>query len=203
MRIFQNCRMYSRFAQAGKMEKSYKAFVELTKHWWFLLLMLLGNFASFYTLFALEDQFEALAGVPTFDTQNELSAEQLLEQLPLYEGEALAAYYRFAAFDFVFPLVSAIFLVVLWMLFLRFNDWDFAQKLLDNGFPLLPLLVTAFDYGENLFLLLVLNGKPEMAAAAIFFKQLKLMGLAATGLISALLLLMLIANRLYRLYRKR
>ena len=59
--------------------------------WRFALIAVL-NAAAFAALFALEDRFEVITGVPVFDTQNGLTPAALVKQLPLYQGEALTAY---------------------------------------------------------------------------------------------------------------
>lgn len=153
--------------------------------WRFALLAVL-NASSFAILFALEDRFEAITGLPVFDTQNGLTPEALLWQLPLYQGEALEAYLTFAAFDFVFPFVAALFLAVTWELLLRVTPWRLTRRLLARGMPLYAFLGTGFDYLENLSLLSVLamdTPSGFIVDAAILCKRLKL---AALGLSSAL-----------------
>ncbi|MBW4436519.1 MAG: hypothetical protein KME04_05260 [Pleurocapsa minor GSE-CHR-MK-17-07R] len=173
-------------------------FLKISRNWILFVVMLVANFASFTILFALEDQFEALAGIPVYDTQNALTTAQILEQLPLYQGEALNAYLRFAAFDFVFPLVSAIFIAVICTLLLRLNRLKIAQTLLRWRLPLVVLLITLFDYLENVGLLTVLAAAPAPDAAvmnfALVFKQLKLAGLALTGPLVGILVALLIAD---------
>ncbi len=71
--------------------------VAASRRWWILGIVAALNFVSFRVLFALEDKFEAVAGVPTFDTQNVLTVATLLAQLPRYVGAARAAYGWFAA----------------------------------------------------------------------------------------------------------
>lgn len=173
-------------------------FLKISRNWILFVIMLVVNFASFAILFALEDQFEALTGIPVYDTQNALTTTQILEQLPLYQGEALNAYLRFAAFDFVFPLVSAVFIAVVCTLLLRLNRLKIAQTLLRWRLPLVVLLITLFDYLENVGLLAVLAAAPSPDAAvmnfALVFKQLKLAGLALTGPFIGIPFILLIAD---------
>lgn len=172
--------------------------LKISRNWILFVVMLVVNFASFTILFALEDQFEALTGMPVYDTQNALTTTQIREQLPLYQGEALNAYLRFAAFDFVFPLVSAVFIAVVCTLLLRLNRLKIAQTLLRWRLPLVVLLITLFDYLENVFLLAVLAAAPAPDTAlmniALVFKQLKLAGLALTGPLVGILVALLIAD---------
>jgi hypothetical protein len=176
-----------------------------TMKWWVNVLVIVLNFAAFGILFSLEDQFEALSGVPTFDTQNDLTAETLRLQLPAYTGEARNAYLRFSAFDFVFPLVGGIFSAVMWALLLRANNWPLAARLLRWNLPLLPFLSTLFDYGENISLLLILNNgaSDSLVTAALTAKQLKLTMLVITASGSGVLLLFAMANWVYRFWRAR
>ena len=51
--------------------------------WRFALVAAL-NAGAFAVLFALEDRFEAITGLPVFDTQNYLTPAALEQQLPLY-----------------------------------------------------------------------------------------------------------------------
>lgn len=175
-----------------------------SRRWWAVLLAFLLNSAALLILFNLEDQFEALSGVPTFDTQNDLTQALIVEQLPRYQGDALAAYLRFAAFDFVFPLVGGIFIAVIVALLLRLNTRPYAQRLLGWGLPLLPLLTTGWDYLENVSLLAILTGgaAPTLMSAALLFKQLKLAFLSASGplviVLAALLAIDLIRRRQMR-----
>ncbi|MBC8099534.1 MAG: hypothetical protein H7Y11_08825 [Armatimonadetes bacterium] len=185
------------------MNRLNRGLISSSNHWWAVVLVVVLNFSAFVILFGLEDQFEALTAFPVYDTQNDLTAEALLTQLPLYQGEARSAYLRFAAFDFVFPLVAGLFVAVLWALFLRLNTWRIPQRLLALGLPLFPLIVTVWDWLENVSLLVVLSAgaspDPAFINAVLLFKRLKLAGLALSGAGTSLLLLLLLLNVLYRL----
>ena len=160
--------------------------IRTSRSWWRFAILAALNAGAFVILFALEDRFEAITGLPVFDTQNGLTPELLVQQLPRYQGEALEAYLTFAAFDFVFPLVAALFLAVTWALLLRLTPWRLTQRLLAWGLPLYAFLVTGFDYLENVSLLsVILLDAPSalLVDAAILCKRLKL---AALGLINAL-----------------
>lgn len=183
------------------MNRIMRVFAAASRRWWLILLAFVLNFAAFSVLFSLEDQFETLSGgVPTFDTQNELTQGLILEQLVLYQGETRSAYLRFALFDFVFPLVAGIFLVLICTLLLRLNSWSFAQRSLHLGLPLFPLLSTLWDYLENVSLLSILQfgASPLLLDAAILFKRLKLLFLILNGPLVALLIVLLVANRFSR-----
>jgi hypothetical protein len=168
-------------------------FVQATKQWWVVVLIFFLNFASFRILFGLEHRFTQLTGTKVFDTQNDLTAQKLLEQLPTYTGEARPAYNAFAAFDYLFPLVAAVFLVVLWTLLLKVNPNKLAKGLLHQNFSLLPFSATLFDWLENLSIAGVLqtSDNPNMFLVnlVIIFKRLKLASLGVTGLLTIALIL--------------
>jgi len=173
--------------------------------WRFALVAVL-NAGAFAVLFALEDRFEAITGLPVFDTQNGLTPEALVQQLPLYQGEALEAYLAFAAFDFVFPLTAALFLAVAWVLLLRVTPWRVTQRLLAWGLPLYAFLGTGFGYLENLNLLnVIFLDTPSAFAveAAILFKRLKLTALALSGALTGVLVLVALSASVRRVWRSR
>lgn len=173
--------------------------------WRFALVAVL-NVSAFAILFALEDRFEAITGLPVFDTQNGLTPEALVRHLPLYRGEALEAYLYFAAFDFVFPLTAALFLAVTWALLLRVTPWRVTQRLLAWGLPLYAFLGTGFYYLENLSLLSVIFVEVPSAFvvdATVLFKRLKLTALALSGALTAVLVLFALIASVRRMWRLR
>jgi len=164
--------------------------VAASRKWWLFSSIFVLNLVSFRVLFALEDRFEAVAGVPTFDTQNDLTVATLLAQLPRYQGAAQAAYGWFAAFDWIFPFISALFLAVLWAWLLRTNPLSFAQRRLRWNMPVWVFAVTLFDWLENSSLVAIVYGGVRSARvmeAALVWKQLKLAGLTASAAITVLL----------------
>lgn len=179
--------------------------ITISKKWWALLLVFILNAAAFGILFSLEDQFEAITGIPVYDTQNDLTPDRLLQQLPLYTGEARSAYLRFAAFDFIFPLVAAVFIAVLWALLLRLNRWRITQQLLLWNLPLVALLVTLWDWLENVSLLMILNtgttSGQTLVDAALLFKRLKLLFLMLNGTLTGVLVVLLVLQVTYRIVR--
>lgn len=188
------------------MYKLTKLLVAVSRSWWLCALALVLNITSFWVLFRLEDRFEALTGVPVFDTQNDLTVETLVQQLPLYTGSAYAAYLRFAAFDWLFPFVGALFLALVWTLLLRLNSGRIAQILLRWNLPLLPFLATLFDWAENITLLLVTGANtqpgPFLLSAAVVCKRLKLASLQVISALSLLLTALLIAQIVADRWRK-
>lgn len=180
-------------------------FITASRNWWLVAAIAAAQIVTTQALFAAEAGFTRITGLPVFDTQNGLTAETLLEQLPLYTGAAAGAYRWFAIVDIVFPLVSAVFLSVVWALQLRLNRSPLAARLLQRHLPLLPLVVTLADWAENLALIGVIWLVPAsepLAMAAVVAKRLKLATLAATMLGTWLLLLLLLGNRA-RLWMRR
>jgi hypothetical protein len=141
---------------------------------------------------------------PTFDFQNGLTLSTLQNQLAGYADAARQIYALFAAVDFVFPLVSALFYCLMIALFLRLNPTRLAQRLLVVGLPLLPLVVTAADWLENIAFLIVVNSTGDASSAAglgLLFKQLKLITLTVFSSIVALTGLWLGATWLVGLHK--
>jgi hypothetical protein len=179
--------------------------LRISRVWWAFLLVFVLNGLSFTILFGLEDQFEALTGQPVFDTQNDLTTDAVVKQLPLYQGEARDAYWRFWAFDFVFPLVAALFLAVVWAFALRNISWRINERLLRWNVPALAFVATLFDWLENVanFAVLTVGSDPLFLNAVILFKRLKLVTLTISGAITMVLLVLLIVNVVYRIFRAR
>lgn len=168
--------------------------VRTSRSWWLFLVIVGATFSSLAFLFALENRFEAITGLPVFDTQNDLTPSSLLQQLPRYQGAALEAYLRFAAFDFVFPFVAALFVAVTWALLLRINPSQFVQRLAWK-LPVYAFLGTGFDYLENISLLSVIFLPAEtplgfVVNAAVFFKRLKLATLVLSNVLTVALLVL-------------
>lgn len=177
-----------------------RAFDLITRRFWAVALVFFLNGLCLVILFGIEGQFKALTEMPVFDTQNDLTRDKILTQIPLYEGEARNIYWAFAAFDFVFPLVGGIFFTLLYGYFLRRFPWGWADQLWRGRFYVLPLLTTAFDYLENVgFIATLLGGTPPSETAmqmALTFKQLKLFSLNANNVLSGVLLIVFIVAAL-------
>jgi len=185
------------------MQAVSKVLQRIARTWWLFLLVAVMNFSSIGILFAFEAQFTVITGIPVFDTQNDLTSDQIIAELPLYTGPARDAYFRFAAFDFVFPFVAAVFLAVLWTFFLKTMTWQLGRVLLAWHIPLAAFLVTGFDYLENVSILLLLGGGTAPTSGAIeailLFKKLKLTFLSLSGATTAILCAIAVLNWLARL----
>lgn len=174
-----------------------RSFDFITRRWWAVALMFALTGLSIVILFSIEARFEELTGSPVYDTQNDLTRDQIIAQRPLYEGEMLDVYWVFAAFDFVFPLVGGVFFTLLYAYFLRRVPWAWADGLWRGRFYLVALLVVVFDYLENVgFIATLLSGQPPSESAmqmALAFKQLKLLSLTLTSPIALALTAVFVA----------
>lgn len=180
-------------------------FITASRNWWLVATIMVAQIVTTQALFAAEAEFTRITGLPVFDTQNGLTTDILLDQLPLYTGAAAGAYGWFAIVDVVFPLVAAVFLSVVWALQLRLNHSPLAAWLLQRHLPVFPLVVTLADWAENLALIGVIWLVPAsepLAMAAIVAKRLKLATLTATMLGTWLLLLLLLGNLARRRLRR-
>jgi hypothetical protein len=179
----------------------------LSARWWRLGIVVMLNFVSFTILFSLEARFETLTGLPVFDTQNDLSREQILEQIPLYVGEAQSAYLLFAAYDFVFPLIAGFFVAVIQTWLLKHNNSSLAQKLRDWNLPLLVFFSTASDWLENVGMLAIVFTNPDIPDFwiyfALVFKRLKLIFLAFSFISLMLTAVFTVFNWIYRRWQLR
>lgn len=178
----------------------------LAASWWRLLLTFGANVAALNILFWLESRFTALAGRPVFDTQNDLTAAGLREQLPLYVGEARSAYFAFAAFDFLFPLIGALAMATLIAWLLRHNPSPLVDRLWGWHVPLLPFAAALFDWFENMVLLAVVGLGADAPALlfnlAIVAKRLKLAALGGSAVLVVSVLLFTLVVR-FRTWRRR
>lgn len=174
--------------------------------WWTILPVFALNFANFRLLFWLEKQFTDLTGRVVFDTQNDLTKEGLLVELPLYVGEARTAYLNFAAYDFVFPLIAAFSLAILWAWLLKTMTWRVGTIALRWNLPVLVFLATLFDWGENIALLSMILSNGTIGDSGIsmvlLFKRLKLAMLTVTGVISIVLVGFALANKIVDMIRR-
>jgi hypothetical protein len=176
--------------------------IRLSRRWWLVLSAVAATFVSLQVIFFLDNHFRSLTGQPVFDTQNELTSATLLQQLPLYIGEAKSLYIAFTAFDYVFPFVASVFIALLWALFLRLNTSALARAMIAWHFPAIPFVVTLADYGENICLLSTVLSMPTsenfVVLGAIAFKKLKLVSLALIGMTTLILAIALAINVITR-----
>jgi uncharacterized membrane protein YhaH (DUF805 family) len=153
------------------------------------LLVLTAALLATAALVAAEAAFRAVAGVPTPDTQDDLTATVAIAQISGYDAAAVRAYAVFAAVDVAFPVAVALLLAVL------------ARRLADlgprraSGRPLVPpalallcLAPAVADLAENVALVTAVTtgGDAGAVAAALVAKAAKLAAIpAAAGVVVA------------------
>ncbi|MFB9991076.1 hypothetical protein ACFFLM_03640 [Deinococcus oregonensis] len=137
---------------------------------------------TFQLLRRIDRQFRAVsAGHEIFDFQNDLTVPAMTRQLQDYSVQSQRLYRQFFIVDAVFPLAASIFLYGLHGALLRAAPSRISGALLRWHAPLLTLLPTLFDWGENILFLRVIERWPEPSPAGmragITFKRLKLISL--------------------------
>lgn len=176
--------------------------IHLSRRWWVVLCAAVATVVSLQVIFFLDNRFRSLTGQPVFDTQNGLTPTTLLQQLPLYNGEATSLYIAFTAFDYLFPFVAAVFIAILWALFLRLNTSTLARTIIAWNVPIIPFIVTLADYGENICLLSAVVSMPTsenlVVLGAIVFKKLKLASLLLINITTFILAIALAVNVITR-----
>lgn len=168
---------------------------------WRYVGLLITLVLSQWALFRADLVFLGISGFPTLDTQNDLTAQDALEQIRSYSRDSVQAYELFAVIDYVFPLVASLFLsaTVLWLLRQanRSTRWRIPEWI-----SLLCLLPALFDYVENIFLAgaVATDGGSTFIAVALVAKALKLTSLALTsGLLAMSLVYTAVALLLRRM----
>lgn len=156
--------------------------VNCSRSWWKILLLLAGQMGTMQFMNNITRQFPAVsAGNIPFDMQHELTAAQIFTQLEGYSDEAFSLYYRFQALDFLFPLFAGLFLATVFAFALRHAAPGWYAVANARNLFVLMLVVTLFDYLENIHLLWVVSVWPEtpdlVAQLAVAAKRAKLAGM--------------------------
>ena len=164
-----------------------------TSWWWFLITMALA-FGSLAALMRIGEGFPAVAGgAQPFDLQNDLTAAEVLAQLPGYSEAARQQYLLFTAIDYVFPLAAGLFLAAIGAFCLRQAFPGVYASLTQRQLLPLLLLSSLFDWCENVAAITAIVAYPEttaaMATAIVVAKKLKLAFLVITQGVTLLLML--------------
>lgn len=148
---------------------------------------------SLLALLRIGNSFAAAAGgLQPFDMQNEITAAEVLAQLPAYAGEAGRLYWLFTAVDYVFPLAAALFLAATAAFCLRRSFPQVYSAMASRG--LLPVFMIGglFDWAENLSALAAIltypDTAPALATTLVVAKRAKLTLVIATQMLVLLLL---------------
>lgn len=168
--------------------------IRISASGWLLVTTMAVGFGSLAALIQIGNAFPAVAGgAQPFDLQNELTAAQVLGQLPGYTDEARRQYALFTAIDYVFPLTMGLFLAGIATFCLRHAfPRAYGQATQRQLLPLL-LLASLFDWCENIAAITAITAWPDttpaMATAVVVAKKLKLTFVFATqGLVLLLAL---------------
>lgn len=159
----------------------------------------------FVTESTLNQRFKMVTGIFIFDTNATSTPTGLLQELFLYRGAANRFYLAFALFDLIFPILIASFTAMIWALLLRKNSMSIAQRLLGWNLPAWTFLEMLFDWTENISLLIAVYSAPRLSLIhdiAVLAKQLKWTAFIFSLIVTVLLLLLLLINKLFRLSPK-
>lgn len=184
-------------------------FIErVSASWWRIGLLFIVQGLLLGGLFAIGERYTSVtAGFEPFDFQNDLTVSQLRGQLEAVTAESRQLYALFAAVDFVFPAVGALFFVTLSVKLLQVINSRWADAVLQRRLWLLLAFTAVWDWLENIAFLVLIFGTgrsvPAWAAWAIRFKQLKLGFLSgAQWLLGALAISALLAWGVRRWQRR-
>jgi hypothetical protein len=133
----------------------------------FILSAIVAFGALFLVFFPLNVAFaELTGGLQPFDFQNELTVEQIFEQLPLYSEPAKQLYIAFAYVDYFFPFFASLFLAALACFSLRHLSPKTYGWMNANNLFVLFFIGCAFDWTENCLALTVIFSWPEKMSTA-------------------------------------
>lgn len=99
---------------------------------------------------------EVAAGFVPFDLQERLTHEMIAIQLGAMSPLAARAYVYFSALDFVYPLVSAAFMLLLWAWLVAKSGSAWMMGAFDRGWWLWALFPAVWDLAENVAFLRIL-----------------------------------------------
>lgn len=154
----------------------------------FLFSAVLAFGSLFIVFFNINDVFEPIVGAELFDFQNDLTVEQVFEQLPGYNESAIALYYAFVFIDFFFPVFASLTLGAASALAIRYLSTKWYSKISGLNLFAIYFIPATFDWIENISAITVINAYPsELTLAAgvlVLAKKGKLATIAVMQLIS-------------------
>jgi hypothetical protein len=159
--------------------------IELSQSPVWIVVALILQLSTFRLLKIIGKQFEAVTNQhEVFDFQNRLTWQDIYRQLPDYTPASKRLYTRFFIADFFFPFCASLFLSLLWTAIFQRPDAPVFNQLLAWGVPLLAFSPTVFDWGENVFFLILVHLYPKqsvpLARVGVVCKRLKLLSLVLT-----------------------
>jgi hypothetical protein len=111
--------------------------------------------------FNINDIFEVMVGAEIFDFQNNLTVDLIYEQLPNYSYAAKKLYFAFIFVDFFFPFFAGLVLAAAAAFALRNLSAKWYDNFVGKNLFALFFIPTVFDWCENIFALIVINGYPD------------------------------------------
>jgi hypothetical protein len=145
--------------------------------------------------FNINDVFKVMVDAEMFDFQNSLTVDQIYEQLPNYSYAARKLYFAFIFVDFFFPFLASLVLGSAAAFALRHLSATWYEKIDSRNLFMVFFIPTLFDWTENIFALIVINGYPdELMFAATMLVIAKKGKLASVMLMQAVTWLLLFAT---------
>jgi hypothetical protein len=152
--------------------------------WLFIFSTIFASGSMVLVFFNINDVFEGMVDAQLFDFQNGLTVDMIFEQLPAYIPAAQKLYFAFIFVDFFFPFFAGLAMAAAAAFALRHLSEKWYGFVDSRNLFALCLIPTLFDWCENVFGIIVVNGYPdELTAAAT------LLVLAKKGKLSTLILM--------------
>ena len=172
--------------------------IQVSRSAWLFVMAAIFAFGSLgIVFFNINDIFEVMVGAQMFDFQNDLTVDLIFEQLPNYSYAARKLYFAFIFIDFFFPFLAGLVLAAAAAFALRHLSDKWYETFDTRNLFALFFIPTVFDWCENIFALIVINGYPdELTFAATMLVLAKKGKLASVLLMQAGTWLLLIVTAL-------
>ena len=143
-------------------------FITVSHSGWLFIFSAIMAFGSlFIVFFNINAVFEPIVGAQLFDFQNELTVEQVFEQLPNYNEAAIDLYYAFVFVDYLFPVFASLTLGAASAFAIRYLSTKWYEKINSLNLFAIYFIPAMFDWIENTAAIIVINGYPnELTAIA-------------------------------------
>ena len=172
--------------------------IRVSQSAWLFIFSAVFAFGSLYfVFFNINDVFEIMVDAQMFDFQNDLTVDRIFEQLPNYSYAARKLYFAFIFVDFFFPFFAGLVLAAAAAFALRHLSAKWYDSFDGKNLFALFFIPTVFDWCENIFALIVINGYPnELTFAATMLVLAKKGKLASVMLMQACTWLLLLMTAL-------
>lgn len=143
-------------------------FITVSHSGWLFIFSAIMAFGSlFIVFFNINAVFEPIVGAQLFDFQNELTVEQVFDQLPNYNEAAIDLYYAFVFVDYLFPVFASLTLGAASAFAIRYLSTKWYEKINSLNLFAIYFIPAMFDWIENTAAIIVINGYPnELTAIA-------------------------------------